>query len=64
MGREPRVRFIEMPEDLRSRYQYYTVADTHKLRAAGYKEPFASLEEGVREYVQSFLAAKEGLEAS
>lgn len=64
MGREPRVRFIEMPEDLRSRYQYHTAADTRKLRAAGYTEPFTPLEAGVREYVQSFLAAKEGLEVS
>ena len=62
MGREPRVRFIEMPEDLRSRYQYHTAADTRKLRAAGYTEPFTPLEAGVREYVQSYLSAKAGLE--
>ncbi len=64
LDREPRIRFIEMPEELRSRYQYYTVADTRKLRAAGYTEPFTPLEAGVREYVQSYLAAKEGLEVS
>ncbi len=64
LDREPRIRFIEIPEDLRSRYQYYTVADTRKLRAAGYTEPFTPLEAGVREYVQSYLGAKAGLEVS
>ena len=64
LDREPRIRFIEMPEDLRSRYQYYTVADSRKLRAAGYTEPFTPLEAGVREYAQSYLSAKAGLEVS
>jgi len=36
MGREPRIRFIEMPEDLRPRYQYRTVANIRTLRTAGY----------------------------
>ena len=55
-GRAARIRFIEMPEALRAVYQYCTVADTRKLRAAGYTDPFTPLEEGVREYVRSYLA--------
>jgi ADP-L-glycero-D-manno-heptose 6-epimerase len=55
VDREPRIRFIDMPETLRAVYQYCTVADTGKLRAAGYEDSFTPLEDGVREYVQSYL---------
>ena len=55
MGVEPRIEYIDMPEAMRPRYQYYTQADTAKLRAAGYIAPFTGLEEGVRRYVQDFL---------
>jgi len=55
MGRRPDVRFIDMPAELRGRYQYFTQADVTKLRAAGYGAPFRSLEDGVREYVRGYL---------
>lgn len=55
LGREPQVEYIEMPETLRDKYQYFTQAPMDKLRLAGYSAPFTSLEEGVREYVQQFL---------
>ena len=57
-GREVRVDYIEMPEHLRDRYQYKTQADIRKLRRIGYDRPFTSLEEGVRDYVQSYLAPR------
>ena len=53
---EPKINFTEMPEDLKGKYQYYTQADMSKLRAAGYTAPFIELEEGVRQYVQHFMA--------
>src|SRR6187402_1900304 len=52
----PNIVFIDMPEDIRDKYQYFTEADMHKLRAAGYQEPFYSLEEGVGDYVRNYLA--------
>lgn len=55
-GREPRISFIDMPELLRAKYQYFTEADLTKLRAAGYRQPFHSLEDGIRDYVRSHLA--------
>jgi ADP-L-glycero-D-manno-heptose 6-epimerase len=55
MGREPRIEFIDMPEELKGKYQYFTEAKTEKLRAAGYEREFTSLEDGVREYVQQYL---------
>ncbi|HVU54666.1 MAG TPA: ADP-glyceromanno-heptose 6-epimerase [Puia sp.] len=52
----PRISFIDMPEDIRDKYQYFTEADMRKLRAAGYKDAFYSLEEGVGDYVRNYLA--------
>ncbi len=48
--------YIEMPESLRPRYQYFTQADMTKLRDAGYDAEFTSLEDGVRDYVQHYLS--------
>jgi ADP-L-glycero-D-manno-heptose 6-epimerase len=58
MGRTPDIRFIEMPENLRDKYQYFTQADDTKLRRAGYTKTFLSLEDGVSDYVKTFLAAR------
>ena len=52
MGVTPQIEFVEMPEVLRGKYQYFTQADISKLRAAGYTTPFTSLEDAVRDYVQ------------
>lgn len=55
MGREPRIEFVDMPLSLRGKYQYYTRAETARLRGAGYDRPFTELEDGVRRYVREFL---------
>jgi ADP-L-glycero-D-manno-heptose 6-epimerase len=51
----PNIRFIDMPEDIRDKYQYFTEANMQKLQAAGYKEKFYTLEEGVMDYVRNYL---------
>ena len=51
----PQVDFLDTPIDIRDKYQYFTEADMSKLRAAGYSQPFASLEESVRDYVTNYL---------
>jgi len=56
LGRTPDIRFIEMPEMLRGKYQYFTQADVGKLRRTGYSKPFFSLENGVSDYVKTHLA--------
>lgn len=56
LGQPPRIQFIDMPETLRPKYQYHTCADIRRLQAAGYRTPFTSLEDGVRDYVQTWLA--------
>lgn len=55
-GREPAIEFIDMPEVLRKRYQYFTEARMDRLRAAGFPGQSTPLEKGVRRYVQAFLA--------
>jgi ADP-L-glycero-D-manno-heptose 6-epimerase len=52
---EPNIEFIDTPEDIRDKYQYFTEADMHKLRTIGYKDEFYSLEEGVKDYVKEYL---------
>jgi ADP-L-glycero-D-manno-heptose 6-epimerase len=59
MEREPKISFIDMPEVLRGRYQYVTQADMTKLRRAGYDRSFTSLEEGVGDYIRSYLATND-----
>jgi ADP-L-glycero-D-manno-heptose 6-epimerase len=49
------IEFIDTPEDIRDKYQYFTEADMSKLNAAGYDFPFYTLEEGIEEYVAGFL---------
>lgn len=55
LGREPQIDFVDMPEVLRGKYQYYTQADTAKLTASGYARPITPLVEAVRDYVQGYM---------
>jgi ADP-L-glycero-D-manno-heptose 6-epimerase len=55
-NQDGRVEWIDMPDELRDRYQYFTQADMSRLRAAGYTRPFRAVAEGVADYVERFLA--------
>ena len=55
LGKEPSIEYIDTPIDIRDKYQYFTEADMTKIRNAGYKEEFYSIEEGVETYVKNFL---------
>ena len=55
LKKEPNIKYIDMPEDIRDKYQYFTEADMSKLITAGYDEKFYSLEEGIADYVKRFL---------
>lgn len=51
------IKWIEMPEEMRSRYQYYTAASLDRVRnVAGYHRKFHTLEEGVNDYVKGYLS--------
>ena len=55
MGLAPRIEYVEMPENIRDQYQYFTQADIGKLRTTGYAEPITPLEDSVRDYVVNYL---------
>ncbi len=49
------IEFVDMPEDLRDKYQYFTEANLKKIRDAGYDKPILDLSEGVADYVKNYL---------
>lgn len=58
LGKDPNITFIDMPETLQGKYQYFTEADMHKLRDVGYTTPFFELEDGIKDYV-TYLEASQ-----
>jgi ADP-L-glycero-D-manno-heptose 6-epimerase len=50
------IEYIDLPENLREKYQYFTEANLSKIRSAGYTHSTASLEEGINDYVKNYLA--------
>ena len=62
MGKEPVIKYIEMPEQLRDKYQYFTQAEMNKIKAAGYSEPVAPLRDSVIDYVKNHLIPEKHLE--
>jgi len=57
MDKTPDISFIDTPEDIRDKYQYFTQANMSKLRSIGFTRPFHTLEEGVTEYVKDYLSS-------
>lgn len=58
MGKPSHIEYIDMPDDLRGKYQYFTQATGDKLKAAGYTKPFTTLEDGIRDYVTTYLTPR------
>jgi ADP-L-glycero-D-manno-heptose 6-epimerase len=61
LGRAPRIEFIDMPEAIRDKYQYFTQANIGKLRAAGYAARITPLDDAVRDYVTNYLLPSRSL---
>ena len=57
LDKEPNIDFIDTPIDIRDKYQYFTEARMSKLLSIGYDKGFHTLEEGVTDYVQNYLAS-------
>lgn len=55
VGKPVNIEFIDMPEDIREKYQYFTEASLNKLKNAGYTKPIMSLRDGVTDYVKNYL---------
>ena len=62
LKRKPKIEFIEMPETIRDKYQYFTEANLSRLRAAGYTAPVTSLEDAVSDYVRNYLVLDKRLD--
>lgn len=56
-NREPRISYVDTPVEIRDKYQYFTESRMERLRAAGYTKAFTKLEDGVFDYVQTYLSA-------
>jgi len=54
---ENHIEYIDTPEDIRDKYQYFTEAKMEKLRAIGYEKPFYQLADGVNDYVSNYLSS-------
>jgi ADP-L-glycero-D-manno-heptose 6-epimerase len=57
MGKTPDISYIDTPEDIRDKYQYFTQANMSKLRSIGFTRPFTSLEDGIDDYVKNYLSS-------
>jgi ADP-L-glycero-D-manno-heptose 6-epimerase len=55
INRAPNIHYFDMPPELAPNYQYVTEANMQRLRDAGYTQPFTSLQDGVRDYIQNYL---------
>ena len=62
LKRKPDIQFIEMPEAIRDKYQYFTEANLARLRAAGYTAPVTPLEDAVNDYVRNYLVPDKRLD--
>ena len=56
MNKEINIEYIDMPEHLKEKYQYYTEASIAKLRSVGYNDEFRNIEEGARDYIELHLS--------
>ncbi|MDD3295453.1 MAG: ADP-L-glycero-D-mannoheptose-6-epimerase, partial [Geobacteraceae bacterium] len=55
------VTYVDMPESLRPKYQYYTCADMDKIRSAGFSGECTTLEDAVTDYVRNYLVPEKRL---
>ena len=49
------IKYVDMPDDLKGKYQYFTEANVKKLKDAGYTKPFLTIEEGIKDYAINYL---------
>ena len=55
LGKPVKIEYIDLPGHLKTKYQYFTEADISKIKKAGYTHPLFSLEDGISDYVKSYL---------
>jgi ADP-L-glycero-D-manno-heptose 6-epimerase len=55
LGTKPNIEYIDMPQEIRGSYRYFTQSEVDRLRGAGYNAGFTTLEDAVNQYVNGFL---------
>jgi ADP-L-glycero-D-manno-heptose 6-epimerase len=55
LDQKPVIEYIELPEEISDRYQYFTEADIKRIKNAGYSDEITSLENGVTDYIKNYL---------
>jgi len=55
LGTNPKIEYVDMPYEIRDKYQYFTKAEMDKIRKSGYTKPTLSLEEAVKDYILNYL---------
>ena len=55
LSKPVKIDFVDMPEDIREKYQYFTEANLTKLKQAGYDKSISNVEDGVNDYVKNYL---------
>ena len=58
-GQPDDIKYIEMPNDLKGKYQYYTQATMNKINSIGFNDNFMNLKEGVTDYIENYLLASD-----
>jgi len=58
-GDNSAIKYIDLPNDLKEKYQYFTEANINKIRSVGFKSKFKSLSEGVADYMQNYLVTND-----
>jgi ADP-L-glycero-D-manno-heptose 6-epimerase len=56
LGKEPNIIYVEMPDNIKNQYQYFTEANIKKLRGAGYGKEMMSLDDSVGDYIVNYLS--------
>jgi ADP-L-glycero-D-manno-heptose 6-epimerase len=56
MGKPKNIEYVEMPDNLKNQYQYFTEADLTKLRSTGCPTSFGDLKKGAGDYVKNYLS--------
>ena len=54
-GKPDDIKYIDMPSDLKGKYQYYTQANVDKIKSIGFQKDFRNLKEGVTDYLENYL---------
>jgi ADP-L-glycero-D-manno-heptose 6-epimerase len=58
MEKPVNIEYIDLPDHLADKYQYFTEANLSKIKNAGYKKETTSLENGINDYVKNYLLSK------